>query len=117
MYSEIFKGEFPKNLKSIPVTSKTKERFTDALIGWLGYAPLLIFMTSQDEREKEDRLKNISSKIGEPTRKLAEILNYPRLEKCEEVFNCYYNSLEKDFSDLRMAQESWRKILEEKFKN
>ena len=111
MYPGIFQGEFPENLKNIPVTSSTKERFANALEGWLKYAPILINMTSKDEEEIAFRTNEMLEKIQEPTVQLAELFDSPRFAQSKEVLQNYFNTVEEDFSNLNSVQLMWRQYL------
>ena len=108
VYPEIFEKKFPKFLKEIPIKKTTKERFVDALIGWLRYAPILIKMTSETELEKEKKINEMLKKIDYPTKKLAEIFEYPLLNTCFDVLEEYYLSVEQDYNNLLEAQKIWK---------
>ena len=111
MYDNIYKGEFPETLRPVSVTKDTKIRFAYALIGWLKYAPMLIEMTSKSETEKKMRIKEMIDKIGEPTRKLAELLNCREIEECRNVLLEYNKNVDNHLNDLIEAQKSWRELI------
>lgn len=108
LYPEVLKGKFPKKLENIPITDKTKERFADALIGWLKYAPMLIQMTSKDSLEREERIKEMLGKIEDPTKKLAEILEYSRLKDSKDVLQHYCDKVLFHYDSLLRAQKVWK---------
>ncbi|HEA46370.1 MAG TPA: hypothetical protein ENH99_01160 [Candidatus Pacearchaeota archaeon] len=109
LYPQILDGDFPEFLMSIPVTSETKERFADALIGWLKYAPILIHMTSKTEKEKNQRLNEMLSQIGSPTQQLADILECSKISSCERVLFDYSKNAKNHFMDLDSLQKTWKK--------
>lgn len=111
LYPDVFDHEFPEFLRSIPVTDKTKERFASALVGWLKYAPILIFMTSKTEAERSHRLGEMLSKISEPTQQLAEVLDCPEINTCETVLRNYSLNVEKHLNELNTVQALWKNHL------
>jgi len=109
LYPGILDGEFPEFLRNIPITSETKDRFADALIGWLKYAPILIYMTSKNKKEKDHRMKEMLSQIGFPTQQLANILECPKINSCEKVLSDYFKDVENHFFELESLQNIWKK--------
>lgn len=108
MYPEIFQNKFPDYLRAIPVTSATKARFTNALIGWLKYAPILITMTSKTSEEGKERMETMLKKIKEPTVQLAQIFNTEDLNTCFTVLEEYANKSIEHYQYLLEAQSTWR---------
>jgi len=111
MYPGVFNGRFPKRLRNIPVTLQARVRFSDALTGWLKYAPVLINMTSSDSYEKKQRIGEMLSKIGAPTKELAVILDCPDMNNCRDVLFQYSRDVEVHLSDLAKAQKMWRESI------
>ncbi len=111
LYPQVLKGNFPSKLRTIPVTRKSIERFADAVIGWLKYAPILIYMSSTDEKEKESRIKEMIDKIEAPTNKLADLLRCPRLRECKDVLEEYQDNVISHYDTLIRAQRAWQRII------
>ncbi len=108
MYPKILEDEPPEHLEGIPLNGNTENRFADALIGWLKYAPILIKMTSRNSQEMRDRTNEMLSKIREPTQKLALLLDCPKLNNCYGVLRRYFDSVERDYKDLVTVQREWK---------
>jgi len=108
MYQEIFDSKFPEHLKAIPVTDSTKLRFAQALLGWLKYAPILINLTSENEKDKKQRIEEMINKIEEPTRELASILKCPELNDCLKTLVEYSINVNDHSRDLSIAQKEWK---------
>ena len=112
IYSQVLESRYPRELKHIPITTASKNRFADAVIGWIKYAPLLIHMTSEDPIEREERIGEMMAKIEAPTKKLAEILGCPQLNTCKKVLEQYQEDVLGHYDTLLRSQLLWReKIL------
>lgn len=109
MYSKIFEGEFPESLRAVPVNKETKERFVAALNGWLKYAPILIVLTSKNEMEKTERIREMILRIPYPTQELAQILDCPELNRSFMVLKESYKKVDKDCDNLSQIQSEWKK--------
>lgn len=108
MYPEIFSGEFPERLARIPINQQSKERFANALIGWIKYAPLLIEMTSTDVDKKSRKINNMLEKIEEPTRELSTLMDLPGLVNCKSILMDYQNEVKLHKDELVYAQAEWK---------
>ena len=108
MYPGVLDGRLPTSLASVPVTNQTKDRFAQALIGWLKYAPILIEMTSKSSEEKENRINQMLDNIGEPTRKLANLLECPVIGDCENILEEYVADVNKHLTELKCVQRTWK---------
>lgn len=108
LYPEIFKRNFPKSLKNIPVTEHSKKRFASTLMGWAKYAPIFIELTSKDSDDKREKIEGMLAKIEEPTKELANLLNLPELRKCKDILADYYQSVQDHCAQLTAAQTIWR---------
>ncbi|MFQ5531246.1 MAG: hypothetical protein ACE5ES_01380 [Candidatus Nanoarchaeia archaeon] len=112
VYPEIFEGKFPEILKRIPLTSDSKQRFANALMGWLKYAPILINLTSNSEEKKQQKIKEMLNKIEEPTQELANLLDLPELKECKKILAKYNRNVEFHYNNLIIVQKEWKnKIL------
>lgn len=108
IYPEIFEKKFPEELKRIPITHNSKERFSNALIGWLKYAPLLIEMTSKNAEQKERKISEMVDKIGEPTCEIASLLDLPELLESESILRKYHEEVKLHKKGLIKAQKEWQ---------
>lgn len=108
MYPEISKGVVPNRLANIGVDADTKKRFAGAVDGWLKYAPMLIAMTSQDPVEIEGRIGDMIAKIGDPTKRLADLLSYPALKNSKSTLVKYSSELPVHMGELEQVQSLWR---------
>lgn len=108
IYPKIFEGEFPENLRSIPVTEATKTRFINALIGWLKYAPILIYLTSENEIEQKRRINEMLNKIEEPTKELAKLFNRDELNDCLKILKKFHRNVNNHQNYLIEVQKEWR---------
>lgn len=108
MYSEILEGIFPERLAAVPVTEETLQRFSSALIGWLRYAPILIKMTTRDERSKKKKLLEMRDKIEHPTNYLADLFGIDEFRASSRVLQEYADSVDEHHSELMNLQVEWR---------
>lgn len=115
LYPGVLNKEFPEKLKNIPVNEQTKNRFADALIGWLKYAPILINMTSKDSQEREERINEMLEKIEEPTKKLADLLDCKRLSECKNILQEYSKNVIYHYDSLIRSQQVWKEVILPKY--
>ena len=108
LYPNLPEGNFPEKLETIPVNRKSIDRFADAVTGWLKYAPLFILMSSKTPGEREERISKMINDIEAPTRKMAELLDSPKLLDCRRILEDYNREVFKDYQMLRKSQETWR---------
>ncbi|MBS3093420.1 hypothetical protein J4456_02460 [Candidatus Pacearchaeota archaeon] len=112
LYPHLLKGKFPHKLKNIPVNKTSINRFADAVIGWLKYAPLFVYMSSKTAAEREERIEDMIKKIVKPTQQLAELLHCPKLYFSKEILEDYHRNVVNHYYMLQKSQEVWKnKIL------
>ena len=111
MYPGVLEGKLPVSLSPVPVTNKTKDRFAQALTGWLKYAPILIEMTSKSDKEKKVRINQMIENIGDPTRRLAKIFNCPAIGESEKILRTYQDNVLNHLDELKAIQETWKKSI------
>lgn len=115
VYPEILNKKFPSNLKSIPVNSKTIERFRSALEGWLKYAPILLFLKHNDKTLVNKIINKMNDELLEPTNQLSIMLNSPKFAEANSVLRTSMQKLQQDVNMLYLSQWEWNNKIKNLF--
>ena len=109
-YVGIPKGLFPSRLEPIPTTSRSLERFCQAFLGWLRYAPLLLRLTTEDAGEYEEKIDHMCRTFGRIGAQLDALLGWRGFHRAEATLSTYHLQSHRDLDDMRRAQEAWGKM-------
>lgn len=112
-YKDITKGRFPKNLV---LPDKGREyymkRFSEALFGWLTYAPLYIRLRYGDGYANRiaamiEQLQSIEHELYTELYELKFLFNGVLLT---ETIKRYSNNVEQNYAELMLVREEWLKV-------
>jgi hypothetical protein len=106
----ITRGEYPPCLDQIGVGPETLERFCRAYIGWLRYAPLLLRLTTADDREREERMRQMQEALDGLGPAMAQGLGWEDFARGGEELQRYRGRVEQDWEELQQAREAWFRI-------
>lgn len=109
-YGSLLSGVLPNTLKimksSSPVITK---RFLKALIGWIRYKPLLIYLTQNETYET--RMDEIEQKLKDVVPKLCDYYGSQDYAAVLHEF-CYYRAHVKEHGEeFAMAKKAWIKMM------
>ncbi|SHH33614.1 hypothetical protein SAMN02745245_01119 [Anaerosphaera aminiphila DSM 21120] len=109
-YPNILKGalpiEFPHAIKS---SNQMISRFRKALIGWIRYKPLFLFITQRDSYDEE--ISKIYSSLESILPKLCKYFDDDRFYTMLSELNYYNEHVEEHFEDFNNTKNVWQKLM------
>ncbi|MBU0898785.1 MAG: hypothetical protein KKB03_01265 [Nanoarchaeota archaeon] len=110
-YVDITKGKFPESVDPIAVIPGTVDRFANAVVGWVKYAPFLIRMTSSSEDEYRGRINAMKSELGDVGKEMSKVLSNNSLAMLGGILDEADEKSYSDLEDLNIAKNAWEKII------
>jgi hypothetical protein len=102
------RGPMPA-LADIPLTHASIERFRQALLGWIRYAPIFTYL--RGEGRWPSAIEEMLARIDEPATTLAVSLHDPEFRRCGIVLKEYFDRVPEDVRQLRAVDHAWRRIV------
>jgi len=101
-------------LTPTPLTLVTVERFGRALLGWIGYAPLLLRLRTPDEDWYRVGIALMREAVVEAAPILATGLKWDGFLAAPSLLARDSRRSEHDLEELRSTEEAWRSWLGER---
>lgn len=109
-YGSILSGALPNSLKTMksgsPVITK---RFLKALIGWIRYKPLLVYITQNDGYE--EKMESIEGQLKEVIPKLCAYYGNQDFAVLLQEFAYYRSHVKEHVEEFDMAKRAWVKMM------
>lgn len=112
IYTCIPEFNYPKRIAPICLSPSSINRFLSAFLGWIGYAPLFIKLTSVDEHVRCERLRYMQSSLPHLCETMSDALNCNGFNEGSYEFARHCQQMEDDYTDYMYAQDSWRLLIE-----
>ncbi len=106
-------GTRPAELTPTPLTRATVARVGRALLGWIGYAPLLLRLRAPDEAWYRVGIALMREAVAEAAPALSSGLNWGGFAAAPSVLARCSRRSGRDLEELRTSEEAWRNWLRE----
>lgn len=111
-YGGLLSGALPNALKTMkPDSAVITKRFLKALIGWIRYKPLLVYLTQRDQFEY--LMDKIEKQLKAVIPKLCDFYNSQDFAVILEEFCSYRAHVEEHSREFEITKDAWVKIMNE----
>jgi hypothetical protein len=110
-YNHLLEGVLPVRLKFAKADNeKIITRFYNACMGWIGYKPLLLYITQQDLFE--GKIAKMREQLKKEIPKICEYFGNDDFGNILNEFEEYTKNVEKHYAEFLETQRIWAKIME-----
>lgn len=108
-YTHLLCGILPNQLKPISaVSSKVRERFFNACIGWIRYKPLLMYITKRSSYTAE--ISQMKSNLKNVLPKVCEFFDKTDFMQLEEELDHYEKRVQEHYEMFQQTKTAWIKV-------
>ena len=109
-YSEIYENKFPNYLTDEPVSTKSINRFANAVLGWIKYMPLFLRIRFHDSpKHRKQVLKENREIINRISIQLTDCLRCSQFLGMSACLDAYNQKVEIDYKNWLEVNSIWKK--------